>query len=116
MLENGSSKPMKSESEPKVELDRFADAMIAIRDEIRAIECGDIHYEDSALNYAPHTASVLAEANWDRNYSRETAVFPVSKTRATKYWPPVGRIDNVHGDRNLICSCPPIENYENVAD
>ena len=105
-----------TESEPKVELDRFLDALIAIRQEIRAIECGEIRYEDSPLAHAPHTASALAVTNWDRNYSRELAVFPGSKTRTNKYWPPVGRIDNVHGDRNLVCSCPPIEHYEDVAD
>ena len=98
------------------ELDRFVDALIAIRKEIRAIECGEVRYEDSALIHAPHTASALADANWDRNYSREAAVFPGAQARASKYWPPVSRIDHVHGDRNLVCSCPPIEDYQNVAD
>ena len=100
-----------TESEAKDELDRFCDAMIAIREEIRAIENGSITAEDSALRHAPHTAMDLT-GDWDRKYSREQAVFPVKSLRGNKYWPPVGRVDNVYGDRNLVCSCPPISDYE----
>ena len=105
-----------TESEPKEELDRFVDAMAAIREEIRAIERGEIAHEDSALAHAPHTAKVLMSDAWDRKYSRAQAAFPPGVTPAEKYWPPVARIDNVHGDRNLVCSCPPISDYEDAAD
>ena len=105
-----------TESEPKEELDRFVDAMAAIREEIRAIERGEIAHEDSPLAHAPHTAAALMGDNWDRAYGREQAAFPAGVTPAEKYWPPVARIDNVHGDRNLVCSCPPISDYENAAD
>ena len=105
-----------TESEPKGELDRFVDAMAAIREEIFAIERGEIAHEDSPLAHAPHTAAALMDAGWDRKYSREQAVFPNQAARTDKYWPPVGRIDNVHGDRNLVCSCPPISDYEDAAD
>jgi len=105
-----------TESEPKEELDRFVDAMAAIREEIRAIERGDIAHGDSPLAHAPHTAAVLAGDDWDRAYSRQQAAFPAGVTPAEKYWPPVARIDNVHGDRNLVCSCPPISDYEDAAD
>jgi len=101
-----------TESESKDELDRFCDAMIAIREEIRAVENGTIKAEDTALRHAPHTAMDITGA-WDRVYSRELAVFPVkSLKQGSKYWPPVGRIDNVYGDRNLVCSCPPMMDYE----
>jgi glycine dehydrogenase len=101
-----------TESEAKEELDRFCNAMIAIREEIRAVENGSIKAEDTALRHAPHTAMDLVGA-WDRAYTREQAVFPVkSLTRGSKYWPPVGRIDNVYGDRNVVCSCPPLSDYE----
>jgi glycine dehydrogenase len=105
-----------TESEPKGELDRFVDAIAAIREEIYAIERGDIAHEDSPLAHAPHTAAALMGAGWDRKYSREQAAFPNQAARIDKYWPPVGRIDNVYGDRNLMCSCPPISDYEDVAD
>jgi glycine dehydrogenase len=105
-----------TESEPKEELDRFVAAMAAIREEIRAIERGEIAHEDSALTRAPHTATALMSDDWDRKYSREMAAFPAGVTAAEKYWPPVARIDNVHGDRHLICSCPPISDYEDAAD
>ncbi len=105
-----------TESEPKGELDRFVDAIAAIREEIYAIERGDIAHEDSPLAHAPHTAAALMGASWDRKYSREQAAFPNQAARIDKYWPPVGRIDNVYGDRNLMCSCPPISDYEDVAD
>ncbi len=100
-----------TESESKEELDRFCDAMIAIRQEIRAIESGSVTAEDSALRHAPHTAMDIA-GEWNRAYTREQAVFPVSSLRGNKYWPPVGRVDNVYGDRNLVCSCPPMSDYE----
>jgi glycine dehydrogenase len=101
-----------TESESKDELDRFCNAMIAIREEIRAVENGSIKAEDTALRHAPHTAMDIA-GEWDRAYSREQAVFPVkSLKQGSKYWPPVGRVDNVYGDRNLVCSCPPISDYE----
>jgi glycine dehydrogenase len=94
-----------TESESKAELDRFCDAMIAIFGEIRAIETGEADREDNALKKAPHTAQDLAAEPWGRSYSRESAVFPAPWTREYKYWPPVGRIDNVYGDRNLFCTC-----------
>ena len=100
-----------TESESKDELDRFCDAMIAIREEIRAVENGSITAEQSALRHAPHTAMDIA-GEWNRAYTREQAVFPVSSLRGNKYWPPVGRVDNVYGDRNLVCACPPMSDYE----
>ncbi len=100
-----------TESEAKDELDRFCDAMIAIREEIRAVENGAIAAEATALRNAPHTAMCIA-GEWDRAYTREQAVFPVASLKGNKYWPPVGRIDNVYGDRNVVCSCPPVSDYE----
>jgi glycine dehydrogenase len=105
-----------TESEPKEELDRFVDAMASIREEIREIERGEITHADSPLAHAPHTAMALMSDTWDRKYTREQAAFPAGVIAAEKYWPPVARIDNVHGDRNLICSCPPISDYEEAAD
>jgi glycine dehydrogenase len=101
-----------TESESKFELDRFCDAMIAIRDEIRAVEEGRMDREDNPLRHAPHTAAVVTADEWKRGYPRELAAYPVRSLRAAKYWVPVGRADNVHGDRNLVCSCPPITDYE----
>jgi glycine dehydrogenase len=101
-----------TESESKEELDRFCRAMIAIREEIRAVESGSIKAEDTALRHAPHTAMDIT-GEWNRAYSREQAVFPVKSLKHVgKYWPPVGRIDNVYGDRNVVCSCPPLSDYE----
>ncbi len=100
-----------TESEARDELDRFCEAMITIREEIRAIENGSITAEESPLHFAPHTAMDIA-GEWTRKYSREQAVFPVRSLRDNKYWPPVGRVDNVYGDRNLVCSCPPVSDYE----
>jgi glycine dehydrogenase len=94
-----------TESESKAELDRFCDAMISIFGEIRAIETGEADREDNALKRAPHTAQDLAVEPWGRSYSRESAAFPAPWTKDYKYWPPVGRIDNVYGDRNLFCTC-----------
>jgi glycine dehydrogenase len=97
-----------TESEPLEELDRFIEAMIAIREEIRRIERGEWPQGDNPLKNAPHTAPAIAAAEWTHPYSRETAAFPVAALRRGKYWPPVGRVDNVHGDRNLFCSCVPV--------
>ena len=94
-----------TESESRAELDRFCDAMISIFGEIRAIETGEADKEDNALKRAPHTAQDLAAEPWGRSYSRESAAFPAPWTKEYKYWPPVGRIDNVYGDRNLFCTC-----------
>ena len=101
-----------TESESQAELDRFCEAMIAIREEVRAIERGNVAVEKSALRLAPHPAETLLKSDWDRVYSREEAAYPAPWLRAQKYWPPVGRVDNVYGDRNLVCSCPPMEAYE----
>ncbi|GAA4340027.1 aminomethyl-transferring glycine dehydrogenase [Variovorax defluvii] len=100
-----------TESEPLAELDRFVDAMVAIRGEIRRIEEGIWPREDNPLKNAPHTADSLLAAEWTRPYSRELGAFPVDAVRQAKYWPPVGRIDNVYGDRNLFCSCVPVSDY-----
>jgi glycine dehydrogenase len=100
-----------TESEDLAELDRFIDAMIAIRGEIDAVAAGRWSAADSPLRGAPHTAASLMTDEWDKPYSRELAAFPVVSLRATKYWPPVRRIDGAKGDRNLVCSCPPIESY-----
>jgi glycine dehydrogenase len=101
-----------TESESKLELDRFCDAMIAIRGEIRAVEEGRMDREDNPLRHAPHTAAVVSADEWKRGYSRELAAYPVKSLREQKYWVPVGRADNVYGDRNLVCSCPPLATYE----
>jgi glycine dehydrogenase len=98
-----------TESEPKHELDRFCDAMISIHAEIEAIAGGKTDRENNVLKNAPHTARQIASDKWDRPYSREQAAFPAPWTREHKFWPAVARIDNVYGDRNLFCSCPPIE-------
>ncbi len=100
-----------TESEPKEELDRFCEAMIHIREEIMAIEKGDLDPQDNPLKNAPHTLTDLI-GDWTHSYSREQAVFPMPGLRVSKYWSPVGRVDNVYGDRNLICSCPPLSDYE----
>ena len=103
-----------TESESKAELDRFCEAMIRIREEIHAVATGAFDGTDNPLKHAPHTAEDLV-GEWTHGYSREQAVYPLSSLRAGKYWPPVGRIDNVFGDRNLVCSCPPLSVYEEVA-
>jgi glycine cleavage system P protein (glycine dehydrogenase) len=100
-----------TESESKEELDRFIDAMIAIRDEIRAVEEGKSDREDNPLKHAPHTAAVVVADDWSHAYSRETAAYPLASLIARKYWPPVGRADNAYGDRNLFCSCIPLSEY-----
>ena len=100
-----------TESESKAEIDRFCDALISIRKEIFEIEEGKADAKNNLLKNAPHTAAMMTQENWNRPYSRERAVFPTSWTKENKFWPPVARIDGVAGDRNLICSCPPIESY-----
>jgi glycine dehydrogenase len=100
-----------TESEPKSELDRFCDAMIAIREEIRAIEKGKADRTDNVLKNAPHTAAALVSDNWTHKYGREQAAYPAPWLKAHKFWPAVGRIDNPYGDRNLVCTCPPMETY-----
>jgi glycine dehydrogenase len=100
-----------TESESLRELDRFCDAMITIRGEIAAIEAGEISVQDSPLRHAPHTHHLLL-GEWQRRYSREQAFFPGGVvSHDDKYWPPVGRVDNVYGDRNLVCACPPMDAY-----
>ncbi|MEM8556865.1 MAG: aminomethyl-transferring glycine dehydrogenase [Bacteroidota bacterium] len=101
-----------TESETKAELDRFCDAMIAIRSEIQEIELGVVDAEQSALKHAPHTAAVVTATAWDRPYTREQAAYPAPWTRTAKFWPTVGRVDNAFGDRNVVCTCPPMEAYE----
>ncbi|HEX4348689.1 MAG TPA: aminomethyl-transferring glycine dehydrogenase [Vicinamibacterales bacterium] len=100
-----------TESEPQEELDRFCDAMIAIRSEIQAVIDGKADAKDNVLKNAPHTAGAVAADQWSHAYSRESAAFPLPFVRARKFWPSVGRIDNPYGDRNLFCACPPIEDY-----
>ncbi|MDH0131679.1 aminomethyl-transferring glycine dehydrogenase [Pseudomonas asiatica] len=102
-----------TESESLYELDRFCDAMIAIREEIRAVEAGTLHRDDNPLRNAPHTARELV-GEWNHSYSREQAVYPSDYQHADKYWPPVARVDNVYGDRNLACACPPLSAYQDA--
>ncbi|MFN5279166.1 aminomethyl-transferring glycine dehydrogenase [Bradyrhizobium sp.] len=105
-----------TESESKFEIDRFCDAMIAIRNEIAEIESGRWKVEASPLRHAPHTVHDIADDVWDRAYTRAEGCFPAGVSRSDKYWSPVGRVDNVYGDRNLVCSCPPIEDYAEAAE
>jgi glycine dehydrogenase len=104
-----------TESESKMEIDRFCSAMISIREEIRRIERGEMPRDDNPLKNAPHTALDLADDQWKHPYSRKEACFPTAGAAARKYWSPVNRIDNTYGDRNLICSCPPLDQYEHAA-
>jgi len=104
-----------TESETKAEIDRFVTALLAIRAEITDVAEGRISAEDSPLRHAPHTVEDLVR-DWDRPYSREQGCFPPGAFRVDKYWPPVGRVDNAHGDRNLICTCPPLEAYAEAAE
>jgi glycine dehydrogenase len=105
-----------TESESRPELDRFCDAMIAIRREITEIEQGRLSVEASPLRHAPHTVHDIADDNWTRAYPRAVGCFPAGSSRADKYWSPVGRVDNVYGDRNLVCSCPPVAEYAQAAE
>tara|TARA_R100001143_G_scaffold63310_1_gene69656 strand:+ start:15287 stop:18205 length:2919 start_codon:yes stop_codon:yes gene_type:complete len=100
-----------TESESKAELDKFCDAMIGIRNEIREVEDGTADREENVLKHAPHTMRVVMNPDWDRPYSREKAVFPEANLRFNKFWPAVSRVDDAYGDRNLICTCLPIEAY-----
>jgi glycine dehydrogenase len=100
-----------TESESKAELDRFCDALIAIRGEIRAIEEGRLDRSDNPLVNAPHTAAEVTASEWKHPYSREQAAYPAPWTREHKFWPSVKRIDNGFGDKNLVCTCPPMEAY-----
>ncbi|MEQ1786701.1 MAG: glycine dehydrogenase (aminomethyl-transferring), partial [Acidimicrobiales bacterium] len=101
-----------TESESLAELDRFVDAMLAIREEIAQVERGEVDHDASALAHAPHTAEDVLVEQWDRPYTRERAAYPVASLRDGKYWPPVSRIDGGYGDRNLVCACPPPEAFE----
>jgi glycine dehydrogenase len=105
-----------TESESKAELDRFCDAMIAIRREIAEVEAGRFKIEASPLRHAPHTVHDIADDNWARPYTRAEGCFPAGTSRTDKYWSPVGRVDNVYGDRNLVCSCPPVSDYAQAAE
>jgi glycine dehydrogenase len=100
-----------TESESKEERDRFCEAMMAIHGEIQEIIAGTADAEDNVLRRAPHTAEVIASDAWDRAYGREKAAFPLPRLREHKFWPAVGRIDNVHGDRHLVCTCEGMEGY-----
>ena len=104
-----------TESESKHELDRFCDALDAIRDEIEEVVSGEADPEDNVLKNAPHTAAMLLAEEWEHGYSRERAAYPAPWSREYKYWPPVRRVDNAHGDRNLMCTCPPVEAYAEEA-
>src|SRR4029079_15682270 len=100
-----------TESESRAELDRFCDAMISIREEIREIEDGKADRKDNVLKNSPHTLMRVTADAWSHSYSRERAAFPLPSTRHRKFWPAVGRVESAYGDRNLVCACPPIEEY-----
>jgi len=100
-----------TESEDKAELDRFCDALLSIREEIRAVENGDADKADNLLKHAPHTQFVICANNWNHKYSRETAAFPLDFVKQNKFWPSISRVNNTYGDRNLICTCEPISAY-----
>jgi len=101
--------PEPTESESKEQLDRFIEALTMIRQEIKDIETGKADRKNNVLKNSPHTLKVITSDTWDKPYSRQQAAFPAPWTRERKYWPTVGRIDGAYGDRNLICSCPPME-------
>ena len=105
-----------TESESKAEIDRFCDAMIAIRKEIIDVESGRLTIDESPLRHAPHTVHDVVDDNWGRAYSRAEGCFPAGTSRSDKYWCPVGRVDNVYGDRNLVCSCPPVAAYDDATE
>ena len=100
-----------TESEDKAELDRFCDALLAIREEIKAIENGSADKVNNVLKHAPHTQALVCSSTWDRPYTREQAAFPLAYVCENKFWPFVSRINNTHGDRNLVCTCEPTEAY-----
>ena len=101
-----------TESESKEEVDRFCEAMIKIREEIKRIESGELDQEDNMLKNAPHSAEQVSIDNWEHSYSRSEAAYPVDGLRNSKYWCPVSRVDNVYGDRHLVCSCPSMEEFK----
>ena len=103
-----------TESESLEELDRFAEAMLNIREEIAAIERGEADKEDNVLKMAPHPVEEATASEWTHPYSREKAVYPTRDLRANKFWSAVARVDNAYGDRNLVCSCPPLSAFEEV--
>ncbi|HEU0153343.1 MAG TPA: aminomethyl-transferring glycine dehydrogenase [Arenimonas sp.] len=105
-----------TESESQHELDRFIDAMIQIRDEIRAVEEGKLDREDNPLKNAPHTATAVSASEWTHAYPRELAAFPLPSLKQVKYWPPVARVDNVYGDKNIMCACIPVDAYKDEAE
>ena len=100
-----------TESEAKYELDRFVNAMISIRQEVAKVESGEWDATDNPLHNAPHTLADICDSDWNRSYDRNLAAYPVPEVHRNKFWPSVNRIDDVFGDRNLICSCPSIESY-----
>ena len=100
-----------TESESLEELDRFVEAMLSIREEIRSIELKQVHAVDNVIKMAPHTIEETTASDWTHPYSREEAAFPVEKLRKGKFWASVARVDDTYGDRNLMCSCPPITDY-----
>ena len=100
-----------TESESLHEIDRFCNALVQIREEITAIECGQTDPENNVLKNAPHSHHLLFDLEWDKPYSRELAFFPVPELHEDKYWPPVARVDNVYGDRHLVCTCPTMDSY-----
>jgi glycine dehydrogenase len=101
-----------TESESKQELDRFIEALTGIFNEIQAVASGELDKEDNPLKNAPHTSDVVTADDWNHSYSRQTAVFPLAWLKENKYWPPVARVDDAFGDRNLVCTCEPIESYK----
>lgn len=109
---NGSIMFEPTESEDKEELDRYIEAMISIRNEIKEIEEGKVDKLNNVLKNAPHSLNMLLSDNWNKPYSREKAAYPVKSLKRKKFFPSVSRIDNIYGDLNLICTCPPIEEYE----
>ena len=100
-----------TESESKAEIDRFCDSMSSIKSEIDKIIAGEFSNEDNPLRGSPHTSLEVTSDQWNHKYSREIAAYPKSRLRTNKFWPSVGRVDNTHGDRNLICSCLDVESY-----
>ena len=100
-----------TESEDKAELDRFCDALLSIRKEIAAIENGDADKADNVLKNAPHTQFVITSDEWNKSYTRQEAAYPLAFVKANKFWPSISRVNNTYGDRNLICTCEPMESY-----
>ena len=105
-----------TESESRTELDRFINAMIQIRDEIRAVEAGELDREDNPLKNAPHTATAVSSSEWTHAYPRELAAFPLASLRLQKYWSPVARVDNIYGDKHIMCSCIPVDAYKDAVE